>query len=204
MKQLTLTEFELEYETGAYVLDFRQAIEFVDGFIPASYYMNARFLKSHIRGEMIHPTETIILIASNHAISDIHRELEKLGYSNIIGWLKGGFETWKEADKKIDIAISIEADELMMDMKYDDPQVIDIRSAEAFDAMHLENAENIPVENLVFNLDDLPKDGIFYLYDEDGELSLSIISALKNQGLHNYYHITGGFNALKQNEASMA
>jgi hydroxyacylglutathione hydrolase len=203
MKQLTQTEFELDYETGAYVLDFRLASDFIEGFIPGSYYTSPRFLRSNIREVIISPEETIVFIAPGSIVSDIHTELEKKQYMHINGWLKGGFETWKANGNKIDIVISIEADELMLDMKYDDPQIIDIRSAEEFDAMHLQGAENIPVENLVFNLDDLPKDGVFYIYCEDGELSLSIVSCLKSQGLHNYYHIRGGFVALRQNEASM-
>src|SRR6185369_16061110 len=123
MKQLTLPEFQLEYETGAYLLDFRPAKEFIEGFVPGSFYMNPRFLKSHVRGEIILPAETIILIAPNHAVSDIHRELEKVGYENIVGWLKGGYQAWQENGNKLDVVISIEADELMMDMKYDDPQI---------------------------------------------------------------------------------
>jgi hydroxyacylglutathione hydrolase len=204
MKPLTLTQFELENETGAYVLDFRPADQFIDSFVPGSFYISARFIKSNFGKEIISPKETIVLITPDSFLTQSLKVLENAGYENIAGWLKGGFKSWDDNGNKLDVIISIEADELMMDMKYDKPQIIDIRSEDAFEAMHLEDAENIPVESLLFNLNDLPKDGIFYMYCEDGELSLSVISCLKSQGLHNYYHIKGGFRALHQAEASMA
>jgi len=202
-RQLNLAEFENENETGTYVLDFRPGKEFVNGFVPGSFYISPRFLKSNIRQEVIQPAENLAIIAPNYLVDDAIRALEKVNYENIVGWLKGGYETWLESGNNLDVIISIEPDELMMDMKFDDPQVIDIRSEEAYFARHLEGAENIPVENLLFNLEDLPKDGIFYMYCDDGELSLSIISCLKSQGFHNFYHVTGGFDALLQNEAAM-
>jgi hydroxyacylglutathione hydrolase len=204
MKALTLTQFELENETGAYVLDFRPADQFIDSFVPGSFFISARFIKSNFGKEIISTNETIIFITPDSFLNQSIKVLENAGYENTLGWLKGGFITWEASGNKVDVIISIEPDELMMDMKYDNPQIIDIRSEEAFEAMHLEEAENIPVENLLFNLDDLPKDGIFYMYCEDGELSLSVISCLKSQGLHNYYHIKGGFRALHQAEAKMA
>jgi rhodanese-related sulfurtransferase len=201
---LNLAQFENENDTGAYILDFRTANEFIDGFVPGSFYMSRRFLNAPFCKDVIAESEVIIIIADKNTETRSISELESHHYQNIAGWLKGGFETWYETKNKLDVVISIEADELMMDMKYDDPQVIDIRSADAYRTMHLETAENIPVENLLFNLDQLPKEGTFYLYCEDGDLSLSVISSLKNQGLHNYYHVKGGFQALKKNEAKMA
>jgi hydroxyacylglutathione hydrolase len=202
MKPLTLLEFEIEFETGAFVLDFRTADEFSEGFIPESYFICPAFLNTPICHEVISIVENITIIAPEHEENRSIKALEQHGYQQIAGWLKGGFETWKENGKKIDVIISIEADELMLDMKYDNPQVIDIRSEAAYNALHLEDAENIPIANLIFNLEELPRNGVYYLYCDDGNLSLSIISCLKSQGFHNFYHIKGGFKALLQSEAS--
>lgn len=197
-RPLNLAEFENETEIGAFTLDFRPGDQFIDAFIPGSIYLCQAFVASGLLLEIVSNEETVIAVTPKTREESAMKSLEKLGYENIDGWLKGGFETWKESGNNIDLIISIEADELLMDMKFDDPQVIDIRPTEAFEIGHLDNAENIPMENILYNLEELPKDQIFYLYCDDGELSISVISCLKSQGFHNFYHVAGGYQALRK------
>ncbi len=197
-RPLNLAEFENETDIGAFALDFRPGAQFIDGFVPGSIYMSHPFVASGLCLEIISHGETIVAITPKTREESALKSLEKLGYENVDGWLKGGYETWRESGNKIDLIISIEADELLMDMKFDDPQVIDIRSKEAYDAHHLEDAENIPPQNLLYNLEELPKETTFYMYCDDGELSTSVISILKSHGYHNFYHITGGYEALRK------
>jgi len=198
-RPLTLPEFENETETGAFALDFRPGDQFMDGFVPGSIYMSQPFVASGLCREVISNDENIVFVTSKTREDSAIRSLEKLDYGNVDGWLKGGFQTWKESGNKIDLIISIEADELLMDMKFDAPQVIDIRSRDDYDSHHLEDAENIPPQNLLYNLEELPRDTTFYMYCDDGELSVSVISVLKRHGFHNFYHINGGYNALIKN-----
>ena len=197
-RPLNLAEFENETDIGAYILDFRPGDQFINGFIPGSFYMCQAFVASGLSAEIISVNENIVVVTPKTREESAMKSLQKLGYENFDGWLKGGFETWKESGNTIDLIISIEADELLMDMKFDDPQVIDIRSKEDYDINHLEGAENIPPLNLLYNLEELPRETTFYMYCDDGEMSTSIISVLKNHGFHNFYHITGGYEALRR------
>jgi rhodanese-related sulfurtransferase len=200
LKKLSLAQFENKLNEGALILDMRTAQEFIREFIPSSLYVSPSIIKSGGLKKLLPEETNILLIATaEEAIA----QLEKAGIRLPEGSLAGGFEAWEQAGNPIDVVISIEADELMMDMKYGNPHVIDVRSKTAFDLSHLEKAEHIPLTLLSESAGALPKDQIYYIYCEDGERSLSLISYLKREGLHNFYHIQGGFKALHQSEAPL-
>ena len=46
--------------------------------------------------------------------------LARVGFDNVEGYLKGGFDAWKNAGEPIDIIIEVDADELGMDIPFDD------------------------------------------------------------------------------------
>jgi 3-mercaptopyruvate sulfurtransferase SseA len=42
-----------------------------------------------------------------------------VGIDNVLGYLEGGFEAWRDAGEEIDLIIDIEPDELAMDIPHD-------------------------------------------------------------------------------------
>src|ERR1700742_1694843 len=102
-RPLNLAEFENETEIGAYVLDFRSGGQFIDAFIPGSFYLSHEFVNSGLSEEIISKAETVIAITPKNGEESAMKSLEKLGYENVSGWLAGGFATWKESGNKIDV-----------------------------------------------------------------------------------------------------
>jgi rhodanese-related sulfurtransferase len=61
----------------------------------------------------------------------------------------------------------------------------------------------VPAADLVERYAELDIKQTIFLYDEDGEGALAIISFLKRRGIHNFYHLKGGFQAAKAIELPM-
>lgn len=186
---------------GNIVADMREADEFIAGFIPGSLYLYPGVEKSKFFKDNIAPLAQWVLL-SYKAHKDTSAEwLVSTTGGKVNGWLEGGFEAWNAAGEPIDMIISIEPDELMLDLKFGTPYVVDLRSEVAYEQMHLEGAENILPAKLVDGADKLPNDKTIYLYCEDGRMSLAVISFLKRQGHHQFYHLNGGIKALYAAEA---
>lgn len=202
-KALNLAQFENLRQEGAVVVDFREAKDFVREYIPGSIYGNEEFLGSSAAKSIMPATTQVIVVADRKEEQSAYDKLKALGLQNIAGYLDGGFETWLQSGNNIDVPVSIEADEIVIDLKFGDPEIIDLRGKIAYDLLHLQDAQNIAASKLIANLNTLPDNKIYYIYCEDGERSLALVSYLKRTNLHNFYHITGGFKALHKADAPM-
>jgi rhodanese-related sulfurtransferase len=188
---------------GNIVADMREPSDFIQGFIPGSLFLYQGLEKSKFFKENIAPLSQWVLLCPEEEKEKNAEWLASVTGGKVNGWLGGGFDAWIAAGEPMDVAISIEPDEFMMDLKYSTPYIVDLRSEIAFQQMHLEGAENILPALLADKADKLPHDKTIYLYCEDGSQSLAVISLLKRQGYHQFYHLFGGLKALFQAEAPM-
>jgi rhodanese-related sulfurtransferase len=98
------------------------------------------------------------------------------------------------------MVISIDADELAMDMPFDQHLVvIDVRKPSEYEHAHIKGALNIPLEEMTdpASLVDLEEHHNLYVHCQSGYRSMVACSILKREGVHNLRNITGGFSALK-------
>ena len=59
--------------------------------------------------------------------------LARVGFSQMCGYLDGGFEKWKSAGERIDLVVNIDADEFAMDLPFDPKlRVVDVRRETEF------------------------------------------------------------------------
>jgi hydroxyacylglutathione hydrolase len=127
--------------------------------------------------------------------------LARVGFSKIDGYLKGGFDAWQKAGEKIDMIISVEADELAMDIPHDpNLQVVDVRKEIEFADGHVKNGINMPLADMtdVALIAGFEDNQNLYLHCAGGYRSLIACSLLKKQGLHNLRNITGGWAKIKK------
>lgn len=82
--------------------------------------------------------------------------------------------------------------------KRPDTWVIDLRSREEFEEVHVEGARNIPYENLEMYRKYLPKDKMYILYCDRGASSLKAAKDLSQDG-YRTATVVGGIQAVLQN-----
>ncbi|MEP7258154.1 MAG: rhodanese-like domain-containing protein [Flavitalea sp.] len=188
-------------EDGVIILDTRAYTEFIPAFIPGSVNIGLDGRFAEWAGVVLPFDRTLILVTEKGKEKETIVRLARVGFSLIKGYLDGGFDAWQQAGEPLDLIIDIEADELAMDIPFDDNLVvIDVRRELEYGDGHVKNSINIP-------LDDFSDPGTFadfedkhnlYLHCGTGYRSVIAASLMKRQGIHNIRNVSGGFDKIKE------
>ena len=196
---LTVEAFEQEMNKGTLVLDTRNELDFEKGFIPKSVFIGLGGRFAEWVGTILDMNEKILLIADPGKEKEAIVRMARVGYENVIGFLEGGFETWKKARKPIDMLVSIDAAELALDLKYENITLVDVRKSTEFEKAHVDGAQNMVLQNFD---EELPKfknlKEPFYVHCQSGFRSVIAASLLKRAGFNNLKNVYGGFSAIQK------
>ena len=127
--------------------------------------------------------------------------LARVGYDYTLGYLKGGFDAWKNAGKEVDKIRSISAAQFAEEWKEKKYTVLDVRKPGEYLSEHVENAANLPLDDINENLASLNKDENYFVHCAGGYRSMIFASILKARGFENLTDVKGGFKAIKESEA---
>ena len=187
-------------ESGALVLDTRDADDFAKGFIPNSINFGLDGNFAQWVGEMIPDVkQPILLVTYPDKEEEAVTRLSRVGYDNTLGFLKGGFEAWKKSGKDVETTRRITVADLEKIVKKGEaPLIIDVRKKSEFDSEHLIDAVNIPLNELNRHLAEIPKDKPFVLHCQGGYRSMVAASMLKQRGWSNFSDVIGGFDEMKE------
>ena len=186
-------------ETGALILDTRDAQTFAKGFIPNSINIGIDGSFAPWVGTLIPDIKQQILIVDEPGREEeVITRLSRVGYDYTIGYLKGGFEAWRKAGKEIDEIKSITAGELAEIMKADNTvNIIDVRKQSEYQSEHVENAENAPLDFINDSMLKIDKNKTSYVHCAGGYRSMIFASILKARGYDKLIDIKDGFKAIK-------
>ena len=195
-------EFELvANEKRPLILDTRPADQFHKGFIPNSINIGLDSNFAMWVGEMIPDIkQEILIVAEEGKEEESIIRLSRVGYDHAIGFLKGGFDSWKKSGKEIDTAKRITVKELAKLKSEDSIKVFDVRKASEFESQHLEGAENTPLNKINDYLSSFPKDEFFVVHCAGGYRSMIASSILKARGWDNFADVIGGFDEIKESK----
>ncbi|MCS6988640.1 MAG: MBL fold metallo-hydrolase [Chloroherpetonaceae bacterium] len=197
-KPLSPDEFEVAAETtGALILDTRDASVFAKGFIPQSINIGLKGDFAPWAGAMIVDVkQPILLVCDEGTVEEVITRLSRVGFDNVVGYLKGGFEAWKNAGKEIDAVSRISAQEFEKRFKAGESVVFDVRKESEFQAEHIVDALNKPLLYINDWIKDVNPKQHFYLHCAGGYRSMIAASILQARGYRNFTEIEGGFNAI--------
>ena len=185
-------------ETGALVLDVRHQDDFVKGHIPRSIFIGLNGDFAPWVGALIADVKLpILLVAPIGKEKEAVIRLSRVGFDGTIGYLKGGFESWKIAGKDYDTITAVKAAEVKEKINAKEIPVFDVRKESEYKSEHLVDALNTPLGFLNDHLAEFPKNQTFLLYCAAGYRSVIAASILKSRGIHNLIDITEGFKAIK-------
>ncbi len=201
MKALQTDAFSNFLHQDLTLMDTREASAFKLGLVTGSINIpfNSNFV--HWAVSLLTPGEPLIFIADNGVEVDVLNALAVSGFDQVKGYLAGGFESWKTAGLPADLILDVDADELMMDLPYDDRLiVVDVRTEAEFAEGHLANAINIPLADMKDPLSFARFEEQDNLYLHSGEDTRSVMAAslFKRQGMHNVRVVNGGWHAIKK------
>lgn len=185
------------------LIDTRPAEIFTEAFVPGSVSIGLEGKFAEWAGMLIPYDREILLIAAPGKEKESLIRLARVGFKNFAGYLDGGIEQWKLAGEPVDMIIDVMADELAMDIPFDENLlVMDVRKESEYADGHVKGAVNVPLHTLTdpASMSPIEDNDNMYIHCQGGYRSVIAGSLLKRQGFHNLRNVKGGWNAIKDEE----
>lgn len=170
--------------TGTIVLDGREKSLFSAGFIPGSVFIglegNFTYWAKHVLPD---PSIKLLLVVPEAQVAEAVKLLREAGFTNIEGYLKGGFEAWRLAGKPVDEVPTLGVARFAADFKGGKvAHVLDVRRPDEFGESHISGAQLLPLEVLRDRIQEAAPVKAYHLHCRSGYRSTIAASMLKARG----------------------
>ncbi len=195
---LSPDEFEeMAEHSGALLLDVRNNNDFSKGFIPQSVNIGLDGdFAPWVGALIVDVQQPILLITDENQEEETVTRLSRVGFDNVIGFLKGGFNAWNNSGKEIDTVNRISAQEFEKEISGKEVKIIDVRKESEYEAEHVDEAFNKPLAYINQWINTLDSKEHFYLHCAGGYRSMMAASILQARGFRNFSEIAGGFGEI--------
>ena len=191
-------------EKDALILDVRHQDEFVKGYVPQSVFIGLDGGFAPWVGTLIGDVnQPLLIIAPEEREEETITRLSRVGFDQTIGYLDGGFNSWKNSGKEYDMITQVNAENLEKLAEEENAMVFDVRKENEFISGHMETAQNTPLDCLNDYLGHYPKNRSFYIHCAGGYRSVIAASILKKRGIINLIDIKGGFKSIKETQIKL-
>ena len=199
-KALSASEFEVAAnETGAVIIDAREATVFAQGFIPNSINIGIDGSFATWVGTLIPDVkQQILVVADEGRETEVITRLARVGYDNALGFLKGGIKAWTDSKKEVDSIFAVNEEELSEIMIKNAITILDVRKESEYISEHLIDAINAPLDFINDSINKIDVNKTYYVHCAGGYRSMIFISILQSRGYRNLINVKGGFSALKE------
>ncbi len=195
-KALSVEEFDAMSKLDVLILDTRTPGEYESGTIENAINIGLDGQYAPWVGALLDAKKPLILITNEGKETEAVLRLARIGYENVKGFLKGGVAAWKQAEKKIEITSSINADEFAQSI--DTKKIIDVRNPGEWNNGVIENAQLIALGNLENQMPTLNKNEHYYVHCAGGYRSMMAVSLLKKNGFKNITNVRGGIAKISE------
>ncbi len=203
LKPLSIKDFKEKVAAGAMILDTRNANVFTEGFVPGSISIGLEGRFAEWAGSLLPFNQPMLLVTAAGQEEETIVRLARVGFDKVEGYLEGGFEAWLAAGEKIDMIISVDPDELAMDIPHDpNLVVVDVRKPAEYADGHIKSAINLTLSEITDPgaLADLDDHLNLYVHCQGGYRSVIACSIMKREGIHNLRNVNGGYSKMKDQE----
>ncbi len=199
-RALALNEFEkIRNENDVLIIDTHAAKVFAEGFVPGSINIGINGSFATWVGTLIPDIkQKIVLVTEEGKEQEAVIRLARVGYDQALGFLQGGFDTWKNAGITIDKIKSISVDEFAEIKDADNTiEVLDVRKKSEHFSEQMENTINIPLDYINESMHLIDKNKTYYVHCAGGYRSMVFVSILKARGYDKLIDVEGGLCAIK-------
>ena len=141
--------------------------------------------------------QPIILVSDLGTEEEVITRLSRVGFDNVVGFLDGGFESWKNSGKEIDDIKRISAEQFVTEYSAGQ-KVIDVRKETEYEAEHIDEAYSKPLAYINDWVNSIDHSEHFYIHCAGGYRSMIAASILQSRGYRNFTEVEGGFSAIKK------
>ena len=192
MKPLSPAAFVTVVEVSdALILDTRKDGDYALGSVPGSINIGLGGQFAPWVGALIEDVhQQIVLITEVGKEKETLTRLSRVGFDNVLGYLDGGFEAWKNDKRDIDVVHRITPDEFS-NLYNTDIKVVDVRKIGEYTAEHVAEAYNRPLDVINDWFTSLEPNEHFFMHCAGGYRSMMAASILKSRGFKKqkyYFH----------------
>jgi len=200
-RALSPKEFEiLANESGALVLDTREAQTFAASFIPNAINIGIDGNFAPWVGALIPDIkQPILVVADKGREEEVVIRLARVGFDYTLGYLKGGMNAWIASGKETDHIESVTPDEVAdIIASGKKATMLDVRKYSEFLSERVIGVQILPLDDINKKIAEIDKDEKYYVHCAGGYRSMIFNSMLRARGYHNLIDIKGGFKAIKE------
>src|SRR5690554_2904815 len=194
---------EAANQNNALGLDTRNAQIFSEGFIPNAINIGVDGGFAPWVGALILDIkQPILLVTDAGREEEVITRLSRVGYDNVLGYLEGGFDAWKNSGKETDQVRRISAEQFASELKQNNNKVIDVRKEGEFEGEHLEAGQSLPLAYINDWIGEVDDKEHFYIHCAGGYRSMIAASILNSRGIRNFTEIGDGYAAIAKTDLS--
>jgi hydroxyacylglutathione hydrolase len=198
LKPLSANEVKALMDEGVVVLDVRHGKVFAAGHIPNSYGIRVDAPLTTWAGWLIPFGSRIVLVAeSTDQTVAATRQLIRIGYDDLLGYLHGGVDAWARAGYPVEIIPSMDVKELRE--RLNEVTLIDVRQLSEWNDGHIPEAIHMEAGRMAWDDLPFPHDKPLAIQCASGSRSMAVSSVLRRRGYHNVIQVEGGINKWKMN-----
>ena len=193
---LTPRQVESRRKEKITILDVRSVEDFSSSHIPGSIFIGLDGRFAPWVGEILEDiSKKLILVAPKGREKEAIIRLSRVGFDNVIGYLKGGVNSWIKNGGIISKVFNESASKFSTCDNNKD--ILDVRSENEHKSESLQNSLNIPLINLSKSVEKISFEEKFYVHCKGGYRSMIASSILLAKGISNFSNIPGGYDKIK-------
>jgi len=151
----------------------------------------------HYAGWVLPPDKSILLVLEDTCHLDgVSRHLVRLGYDNVVGYLKGGVENWYSMGLPVEHLPVLSVQELRLLIESRSPiTVLDVRTQSEWEQGHIEGAIHKFVGHVGEGMEEIPADRPVAVLCNIGNRASLAASVLLQQDSRDVYNVLGSMRA---------
>jgi glyoxylase-like metal-dependent hydrolase (beta-lactamase superfamily II)/rhodanese-related sulfurtransferase len=176
-------------------LDVRSPKEFAEKHIVNSIFIGLDGTFAPWVGALIENiNQPIVLIAPEGREEETITRLSRIGYDNVLGYIKGGVLAWENEGLKMNEFLTLDANDI--ELLDEESSFLDVRRIGEFNDNCIKNAVHLPLDHIYLSANGQNKNKEKYVYCAGGYRSVIAISILIRLGFKNLININGGFSEI--------
>jgi len=196
LKAVALDEVIRQGDAGAQVLDVRDAAEFAKGHLAGSINIGLSGQYATWAGTLLDRAKPIVIVAEPGREQEAALRLGRIGFDHVWGYLEGGMAALEARPDLVWPTERVSATAIAEELASSEPPlVLDIRNPREWEARHIPNSLNIPLNHIQERLAEVPRTRRLAVHCAGGYRSSIAVSILHQYGITKLTEMAGGLAA---------
>ena len=196
---LSWDDFWQAVKGGAVVVDSREPDDFARGHLVGSRNVGLSGRFAEYVGEVVRPTDTIVLVCSEGTEIEARTRLARIGFDRVAGALSDPTTQMQLHPEHVRVASRLTATQLRERLQtVDGVAIVDVRGPGEVAGGMIEGARHVQLASLLEGVKDLDSKAPTVVYCAGGYRSSIAASTLRSLGFVDVSDVVGGFGAWKK------